>query len=1248
MADLDSSISNPPDPQYGVRDKCSVDNECNLSNQLTKDDLRSSSVAMSMSGDHSGDATPPSIVIGPAGDASSKRVTPGLDSPRSVSMDSPRATDCQSVDTRLSGVSGESGRGSVTDSQPTSARGRTSTSPLHKGKAEVIVQFTDAARREKEKEREERVRLARERMELERRRKFEELKEQQRIAQENREKQLELRRHKIEELRRREAERRIAVEDRRRQQEEQERIRRESIVEKSQQRVARYEQWKNSGRSGGSGHYLGFGSRTPRDICRPLERPQRSSSHSALIRRSPNSSDWDYVRPQRRAQSACSTVRRHCCIDTNRSGPCPWAVNLPSKHMSVSTSVLYHKRNSEFASSGMLNNRPESVLALNTIPEGRRSFLASSNPAPHQPKSMAALNAAPVKLRESKTPRKARPSSVATSMPTFVVIERQSPRSKSTDRLSRDRPDRSKQKVSRKSLPATPTQAGRDVSKESREGEEENKTSPVSSKVNRQTIERLSMPKHVRNKMEAGKDKPEAAAAPTNTKLDGTKNTSRFARQRVPRKAYSTTNLSTVARKPVIKQTVEKAKPKESKPSAAPSTPTTAVSAAASATPSTTVTTATPSDIVSEMPSLTPASVQEPTPAVTSVLDSTLVSKAPDSMSRSMTDMSKSSQDISVLEYKAKLAEHRRLAREKAERAHELERQRLEQERLAEEERMRLEEEEQRRQEEELLRLAAEAKLIEDERLAAAIAAEEQRKREEAERMEADRIARLYTVCNHIVLLQRLYTVCNHIVLLQRLYTVCNHIVLLQRLYTVCNHIVLLQRLYTVCNHIVLLQRLEMIMKRVKTDGSESPKTQSPAKSVNSSPSKSGDSSTESSAEDTGEETMTTVVTTSGAVTTISTMVTSDNTPMDEQPMSRVVSPPPDRMSESVNTPRFHSPLLEHLVQSKSTENLAAERPKFKSPILQTLLGKNKLRKTDGKEEKSVIFSLEKDVSSSVEKTVSSNVDKNNTPNFDVKGNTPNVEVKDEDKDVDTSESQSTSLTSVKNSVSGLVDHIDSNLDETPVVVDKENNSSDSQAAVEDAVIRDETSVVMDNKASESVIVDNKTSDSLIVDTDNTAGESPVTLGNGVKEFDLFGDLVMSSSNLTDEDKTMKSGADSGILIDLGTSGSGLTSINGFTHNGVFQTSQELVDSSISIRSVDSLCTSVTDNKEFEEIIDLSSVSNKAPVQLKSQENDNKGDKCEDLLNLNNIDCGGPSPTPIIAFEEKTTSAQHDVPDLLS
>ncbi|XP_025099352.1 ensconsin-like isoform X14 [Pomacea canaliculata] len=210
------------------------------------------------------------------------------------------ATDTQSVDTRLSGVSGES------DSHTQSA---VSISPKHK----------DPDRIKKDREREERVRLARERLEEERKKKLVELQEQQRQAQENREKQLEMRRQKIEDLRRRDIERRAAVEERRRAKEDADRSRRETLLIKAEERVARYEQWRRTGQKGGRSHCLGFGSATPRAVCQPMERPRRSSSHSALMRRSPNGSDSDYsFRPQRRALSACSTIRRHCCVDINR------------------------------------------------------------------------------------------------------------------------------------------------------------------------------------------------------------------------------------------------------------------------------------------------------------------------------------------------------------------------------------------------------------------------------------------------------------------------------------------------------------------------------------------------------------------------------------------------------------------------------------------------------------------------------------------------------------------------------------------------------------------------------------------------------------------------------------------------------------------------------------------------------------------------------------------------------------------
>ncbi|XP_065201937.1 MAP7 domain-containing protein 2-like isoform X6 [Planococcus citri] len=89
-------------------------------------------------------------------------------------------------------------------------------------------------------------------------------------------------------------------------------------------------------------------------------------------------------------------------------------------------------------------------------------------------------------------------------------------------------------------------------------------------------------------------------------------------------------------------------------------------------------------------------------------------------------------------EAKAALAERRRLAREQAEREAKLEQQRLEAERLAEEERLRREEEEQRRMEEEQLRLLEEAKKSEEERLRQAIEEAKKREEEERQRKEAE------------------------------------------------------------------------------------------------------------------------------------------------------------------------------------------------------------------------------------------------------------------------------------------------------------------------------------------------------------------------------------------------------------------------------------------------------------------------------------------------------------------------------
>lgn len=75
--------------------------------------------------------------------------------------------------------------------------------------------------------------------------------------------------------------------------------------------------------------------------------------------------------------------------------------------------------------------------ALHSIPENRlgRSFVASAPPTRH--KSSVNLSSV-VKMRDPAKTRKPRPSSVATSMPSFVRVETDTPpkpsRSKSSDR----------------------------------------------------------------------------------------------------------------------------------------------------------------------------------------------------------------------------------------------------------------------------------------------------------------------------------------------------------------------------------------------------------------------------------------------------------------------------------------------------------------------------------------------------------------------------------------------------------------------------------------------------------------------------------------------------------------------------------------------------------------------------------------------------------------------------------------------
>ncbi|XP_076466578.1 uncharacterized protein LOC143297908 isoform X9 [Babylonia areolata] len=606
-----------------------------------------------------------------------------------LKMNSPRsgkaAADNHSMDTRVSAASGG-------DSGGTAASAVT-ISPRHK----------DPDRIKKDREREERVRQARERLEEERKKKLLELQDQQRQAQENREKQLEMRRKKIEDLRRREMERRAEVERRRREKETAEKSRRESLLLKAEERVARYEAWKRGGQKGGRGHVLGFGSATPRAICRPAERPRRSSSHSGLLRHSPSGSDSEYsFRPQRRALSACSTVRRHCCVDLNRSGPPPGSTMPAGKHLSVSTSVLYHKRHSDFSSSGALNvpNRPDSLLDRSR-PRGAVSASRAENKEEEEEKKSS--DKPGVKISRKTLER------LSTPRQTPTVGDGDRKDSSSTPRREPNLVRTSPRKAYSTSNLAMPRQ-------KSSSFRERSTTKEVSAKS--QTPKETAV-------------KPKAKEAPAKTTPQATKRTSS------PAPASSSTPRAT---------------------SPASHTPMRVLSPAPGADEdggSSTTTQSWSTPIPMEKPTI---EVTEPQPPTTPTpvempptVDAGQVQSTPTAVERSMeesttttttTPSEKSTADITAEEYKARLAEKRRQAREKAEREAEEERKRKEEEERLEAERRRQEEEEEKRREEEAVRLAEEARRAEEQRLQKAIEVEEARRAEEAARLEQERLAK--------------------------------------------------------------------------------------------------------------------------------------------------------------------------------------------------------------------------------------------------------------------------------------------------------------------------------------------------------------------------------------------------------------------------------------------------------------------------------------------------------------------------
>ncbi|XP_021366867.1 MAP7 domain-containing protein 1-like isoform X10 [Mizuhopecten yessoensis] len=1083
---------------------------------------------------------------------------------RSVPLDEASMDSAKMTDSIMSVSTTSSVQGSTSSGKKSPNTEKSGQQFISYGRTYVIVNgkmVVDAAKKDKEREREDRIKAQREKLAEERQKKIEEMREQQRLAQEKRERQLDLRRLKIDELRRRDEERRMAVEDRRRKRDETEQARKESIIQKSQERITRYEQWKASGRKGYPG-----------------------------------------------------------------SSP-------PSKLLSVSTGALYHSSKCDFSSSGNLSvrGRPaESLLVLNSIPEAgptkkRRSFLAPSGTPPTRPKSTMNLSTREnIRLRDPKTtPRKPRPASIAGSVPSFISMEtpKGTSRSKSTDRLARDRqktPSRStpKREKDEQNLQEKKEKRGssvdirkltekrkaelqklaekkKEVKEDQSEGSDHEKTPDRSTaRVSQQSIDRLSTPRIAKYKNETPaktetvKDRAtpsrERASTPTYTK--GTKKSvtivaphSSPSKTKTP-KQKDKENKEPLKRKPTSKESSNEAldspraspKPAVGVKAESPAQPESGASVEEVSAKVTTPRSVSPASSKSEdeekavpVPKKTPEKVVkivEPNEEATQATPATPAQGKPSVASTPATPAAtpKSKKEIEMDEYKAKLAEKRRQAREKAEREAELERQRLEEIRLAEEETLRQEEEEQRQMEEEAGKLAQEARKNEEERLRRAIEAEDLRKKEEAERLEQERQQKEEAD--------------------RKAKEDAERIEKEKQEKAKKDEEERLER----------KKRLEMIMKRVKPD---SPMTGSMTSSMI------GTSSSMSGSQ---------IGSMTGSMSSSMILIGSDKGDSPYQSLSNSPSKNSLQSNEggedsadeanglddklddktktlqpATDTPKFKSPLLQKLVENKS-QNGANETHKFKSPLLQNLMGKKRLG-MDKADEKT--------------NGVTTNGNKQGEPG---------------------EQAQESVSEQVSEGEKGQVDSL--------VIADNESDRSESRNSKSDGSVDSDTSTAKDVSIAEQKLGSN----TVIIKTEVSSSSLNGVSQNGEME-QYPQELVDSSISMRTADSSLGTSSDQSL-------------------------GESLVDSqtiSVEQGSTTTDSGSTEPNSEFEDFIDLS-VTNKN-FEVKAQQSLFAHQTTDDLLNLNtnsidnNLDniSSDSHPKPIIAFEDNAARRQ-EVTDFLS
>ncbi|XP_073985677.1 uncharacterized protein isoform X40 [Rhodnius prolixus] len=572
-------------------------------------------------------------------------------------------------------------------------------------------------------DREERLRILREKQNEDRQRKLDELKQQALAAQKFREQKEEERRRRLEELRMRDTDRRHQVEERKRQIWEAERDRREAILRKNQEREARIESKRKNERSS---IVFAFGSSTPR----MLEPGDTGSSYWAS-RRATSTTNVMTLSLTTAASPGGPLTRRSSERELDGSGSKKRAASaggidrkIHHDPLRMTSSSIYEVFQwggdddySPHYSHKAVIDRNESFLYRNGLRSGEMTpSRPQSSMSQHSVTSQLSTASASLRSRSATTPRKPRPVSIAVTGITSPA-DKGLVKSPSVGGVGTDRPPLPKVHSSKKSSNTATSSTNATAAKtEHPKKQSADKAKPTKTST-------VNTPK----------------ATPVHSPLveSGESTTSSISNEP---KSQIETNVETVTTTVTAEGTPKEEEPQKEPPQTQPieeiipqKEPVLQEEGTQPPQPK--------QEIITEQPQETPQQQQQQQPQPPNAANTTSVNQPTQQLENGNTELPDTEMTSSMIakiritteeEAKAALAERRRLAREQAEREAELERQRLEAERLAEEERLRKEEEEQRRMEEEQLRLLEEARVAEELRLKQAI--EEAQKREEEER----------------------------------------------------------------------------------------------------------------------------------------------------------------------------------------------------------------------------------------------------------------------------------------------------------------------------------------------------------------------------------------------------------------------------------------------------------------------------------------------------------------------------------